>query len=239
MTMNEKIPTHVAIIMDGNGRWAKRRGLPRVLGHKAGTESVREVIRVSKEVGVKYLTLFTFSKENWRRPPDEVDALMELLKRMLKREVEELHRNNVRIKAIGRIEDLPKNVRNGLIEAIKKTEKNTGLTLTLALSYGGRQEIVDAVKRIARDVAEGKIRAEGIEEDLFRSYLYDPELPDPDLLIRTSGELRISNFLLWEIAYTEIYVTPTLWPDFRREEYLKALEDFKKRERRFGGVPVR
>jgi len=237
--MNEKIPTHVAIIMDGNGRWAKRRGLPRVLGHKAGIESVREVIKVSKEVGVKYLTLFTFSKENWRRPPDEVDALMELLKRMLKREVEELHRNNVRIKAIGRIEDLPKNVRNGLIEAIKKTEKNTGLTLTLALSYGGRQEIVDAVKRIARDVAEGKIQAEDIEEDLFRSYLYDPELPDPDLLIRTSGELRISNFLLWEIAYTEIYVTPTLWPDFRREEYLKALEDFKKRERRFGGVPVR
>ncbi len=237
--MNNDIPRHVAIIMDGNGRWAKRRGLPRVLGHKAGIESVREVVRISSEIGIKYLTLFTFSKENWRRPPEEVKALMELLKRMIEREVDDLDRNNVRIRAIGRIDDLPKDVRDGLNWAIERTANNTGLTLTLALSYGGRQEIIDAVKRIVKDSKDGEIKAEEVDESLFRKYLYDPDLPDPDLLIRTSGEMRLSNFLLWQIAYTELYVTKTLWPDFRREEYLKALEDYRKRERRFGGIPVR
>lgn len=239
MNTDRNVPRHVAIIMDGNGRWAKQRGLPRIFGHKAGIESVREVIRVSQEVGIEYLTLFTFSKENWTRPLSEVNALMKLLARMLKREVGELHRNKVRIRTIGKSEDLPQNVQKALLDAIEKTKGNTGLTLILALSYGGRQEIVDASKRFAEDIIKGKLSVDEINEDVFRSYFYDPELPDPDFLIRTSGEMRISNFLLWQIAYTEIYITQTLWPDFRREEYLKALEDFKKRERRFGGVPIR
>ena len=231
-----KIPKHIAIIMDGNGRWAQKRGLPRIIGHKTGVESVREVVRVASELGVEYLTLYTFSRENWKRPKDEVMGLMNLLKRLLRIEVEELNRNNVRIKAIGRLQDLPDEVLEELERARRLTEKNDGLKLYLALSYGGRAEIVDALKKALKKWEEGKLSPDGIDEESFRQFLYDPELPDPDLLIRTSGEMRVSNFMLWQIAYSEIYVTPTLWPDFRREELLKAIEDYSKRERRFGGI---
>jgi len=231
-----KIPRHIAIIMDGNGRWAQKRGLPRIVGHKTGVESVREVVRVASELGVEYLTLYTFSKENWKRPKDEVMGLMNLLKRLLRMEVEELNRNNVRIKAIGRLQDLPDEVLKELERARRLTENNDGLKLYLALSYGGRAEIVDAFKKAFRKWEEGKLTPDSINEETFREFLYDPELPDPDLLIRTSGEMRVSNFMLWQIAYSEIYVTPTLWPDFRREELLKAIEDYSKRERRFGGI---
>ncbi len=231
-----KIPKHIAIIMDGNGRWAQKRGLPRIIGHKTGVESVREVVRVASELGVEYLTLYTFSRENWKRPKDEVMGLMNLLKRLLRIEVEELNRNNVRIKAIGRLQDLPDEVLEELERARRLTEKNDGLKLYLALSYGGRAEIVDALKKALKKWEEGKLSPDVIDEESFRQFLYDPELPDPDLLIRTSGEMRVSNFMLWQIAYSEIYVTPTLWPDFRREELLKAIEDYSKRERRFGGI---
>jgi len=231
-----KIPKHIAIIMDGNGRWAQKRGLPRIIGHKTGVESVREVVRVASELGVEYLTLYTFSRENWKRPKDEVMGLMNLLKRLLRIEVEELNRNNVRIKAIGRLQDLPDEVLEELERARRLTEKNDGLKLYLALSYGGRAEIVDALKKALKKWEEGKLSPDVIDEKSFRQFLYDPELPDPDLLIRTSGEMRVSNFMLWQIAYSEIYVTPTLWPDFRREELLKAIEDYSKRERRFGGI---
>jgi len=234
--MKEKVPEHIAIIMDGNGRWAKKRGFPRILGHKIGIESVREVVRTCSELGVKYLTLYTFSKENWKRPKDEVGALMELLKRLVRQEVDELDRKNVSIRVIGRIDDLPKDVREELKKAIEKTKKNTGLKLYLALSYGGRTEIVDATRKLAEKIRSGEISPNEINENLFRKFLYDPELPDPDLLIRTSGEMRISNFLLWQLAYTELYITPTLWPDFRREELLKAIDEYQKRERRFGGI---
>jgi len=231
-----KIPRHIAIIMDGNGRWARKRGLPRIVGHKTGVESVREVIRVASELGVEYLTLYTFSKENWKRPKEEVMGLMNLLKRLLRMEVEELNRNNVRIKAIGRLQDLPDEVLKELERARRLTENNDGLKLYLAISYGGRAEIVDAFKKALKKWGEGKLTPDSIDEESFREFLYDPELPDPDLLIRTSGEMRVSNFMLWQIAYSEIYVTPTLWPDFRREELLKAIEDYSKRERRFGGI---
>ncbi|MCD6087299.1 MAG: isoprenyl transferase [Candidatus Hydrothermae bacterium] len=231
-----KIPKHIAIIMDGNGRWAQKRGLPRIIGHKTGVESVREVVRVASELGVEYLTLYTFSRENWKRPKDEVMGLMNLLKRLLRIEVEELNRNNVRIKAIGRLQDLPDEVLEELERARRLTEKNDGLKLYLALSYGGRAEIVDALKKALKKWEEGKLSPDVIDEESFHQFLYDPELPDPDLLIRTSGEMRVSNFMLWQIAYSEIYVTPTLWPDFRREELLKAIEDYSKRERRFGGI---
>jgi len=231
-----KIPRHIAIIMDGNGRWARKRGLPRIVGHKTGVESVREVIKVASELGVEYLTLYTFSKENWKRPKEEVMGLMNLLKRLLRMEVEELNRNNVRIKAIGRLQDLPDEVLKELERARRLTENNDGLKLYLAISYGGRAEIVDAFKKALKKWEEGELTPDSIDEESFREFLYDPELPDPDLLIRTSGEMRVSNFMLWQIAYSEIYVTPTLWPDFRREELLKAIEDYSKRERRFGGI---
>lgn len=236
--MPENIPRHIAIIMDGNGRWAKKRGLPRIFGHRTGIESVREIVRTCSELGVEYLTLYTFSRENWKRPKEEVDALMKMLKRLLRREVDDLNRRNVKIKAIGRLEDLPDEVLEELKRAIDITKNNTGLKLYLALSYGGRAEIVDATRKIAEKIKRGEIEPEDIDEETFKNALYDPELPDPDLLIRTSGEMRISNFLLWHIAYTELYITPTLWPDFRRSELLKAIEDYKRRERRFGGINI-
>ena len=222
--------------MDGNGRWAKRRGLPRIFGHRAGIESVRDVVRTCSDLGVEYLTLYTFSSENWRRPSDEVQALMSMLKRMLKKEVDDLNRRNVRIKAIGRIKRLPEDVQEELKKAIEKTKNNTGLKLYLALSYGGRAEIIDAFKKAYKRISSGELTIDDLNEENFYQFLYDPELPDPDLLIRTSGEMRISNFLLWQIAYTEIYITPTLWPDFRKDDLLEAIEDFSRRERRFGGV---
>lgn len=230
------LPAHVAIIMDGNGRWAKQRGLPRVEGHRNGVESVRTVVRACGELGIKYLTLYAFSVENWNRPKDEVDTLMKYLARFLKNEIGELNRSNVRLEVIGQIYRLPEFVQ----EQLKKTQaalaKNNGLTLILALSYGGRQEIVEGVRAIASEVKVGKLEPAEINEQVISQHLYTHHYPDPDLLIRTSGELRVSNFLLWQISYTEFVVTPTLWPDFRKPELFAALEEYTRRHRRFGGV---
>ena len=232
----KNIPRHVAIIMDGNGRWARQRGLPRIGGHRAGMESVREIVQVSSKLGIEYLTLYAFSSENWLRPRIEVDALMRLLGFYLQKEIAELDRNNVRLVAIGRLHELTAGARRQLDKAIAALRNNTGLTLVLALSYGGRAEIVDAVREIAREIKAGQIDIADIDEKCISDHLYTAKMMDPDLLIRTSGELRVSNFLLWQISYAEIYVTDTLWPDFRKAEFLKALEDYGKRNRRFGRV---
>jgi undecaprenyl diphosphate synthase len=231
-----KCPTHVAIIMDGNGRWAGKRGLPRTEGHAAGVAAVRRVVEIASEIGVRYLTLFTFSVENWNRPKDEVASLMELLSRTTMEQLDDLMRNNVRLIATGRIGELPLLRRTVLQSAIERTSRNTGLTLNLALNYGGRTEIIDAVRAIARDVRQGKVSPDEIDADRFGAYLYTVGLPDPDLLIRTSGEWRLSNFLIWQTSYTEIYITDTLWPDFDQTEFIAALKDYIKRDRRFGRV---
>ena len=230
----EKLPRHIAIIMDGNGRWAKKKNLNRISGHIKGVDAVREVVTFCRELGIKVLTLYAFSKENWQRPKDEVGALMGLLKEYLLKEREEMLKNNFRLSAIGRLEDLPADVLTTLRETIKETEKCDGMILNLALSYGGRSEILHAVREIVSDLKKGKIREDEIDMSSFSKYLWTRELHDPDLLIRTSGEFRISNFLLYQIAYTELYLTETLWPDFNREELLKAIADYQLRERRFG-----
>ncbi len=224
--------------MDGNGRWAKKKGFQRVRGHQKGAEAVREIVTASREMGIKWLTLYAFSQENWKRPRLEVQALMKLLKRFLKNELNEMLENEIRLKTIGRTENIPPDTRETLLDTIEKTAHNTGMTLTLALSYGSRQEMVDACKKIARMVKNGDKTVEAIDENLISSCLYTAEMPDPDFLIRTSGEYRISNFLLWQLSYAEIYITSTLWPDFGKEEYLRALEDYQRRERRFGEVPI-
>lgn len=229
-----KLPKHIAIIMDGNGRWAKKKLLNRISGHIKGVDAVREVVTTCRELGIKVLTLYAFSIENWKRPKEEVNALMELLNSYLIKEVEEMLKNNIRLMAIGRLEDLPPNVLKTLLDTIKKTERCDGMILNLALSYGGRSEIIHAIKGILSDFKDGKVTLNDITPEYFSNYLWTRGLPDPDLLIRTSGELRISNFLLWQLAYTELYVTETLWPDFNREELLKAIADFQSRERRFG-----
>jgi undecaprenyl diphosphate synthase len=230
------LPGHVAVIMDGNGRWAKERGLPRVEGHRNGVESVRAMVRACGEIGINYLTLYAFSVENWNRPKDEVDTLMKYLARFLKSEIGELNRNNVRLEVIGQIYRLPEFVQ----EQIKKTKAalagNNGLTLVLALSYGGRTEIVEAVRAIAEKTKRGELDPGEITERTIAEHLYTRHWPDPDLVIRTSGELRVSNFLLWQISYAEIVVTPTLWPDFRKPQFYAALEEYALRHRRFGGV---
>ncbi len=225
-----RIPRHVAIIMDGNGRWAKKRRMPRLAGHRAGVESVREMVKACSSLGVKVLTLYSFSIENWSRPRAEVSELMKLLSRALKREALELGKNNVRLGAFGRLEGLPQSVQDDLKESIEKLKDNTGLHLNLALNYGGRQEIVDAVNRL---LSEGIEKTD--EEGLARA-LSTAGIPDPDLVIRTSGEMRVSNFLLWQIAYSELYVTPVFWPDFRKPQLVEAIREFQRRERRFGGV---
>jgi len=230
----EKLPHHIAVIMDGNGRWAKKKNLSRISGHIKGVDVVREVVTACRELGIKVLTLYAFSIENWKRPEDEVRALMGLLKEYLLKEVEEMIQNNIRLSAIGRIEDLPGDVQDTLRETIQKTKKGDGMVLNLALSYGGRSEILHAVQEVLSDFQKGKIRPEEITFQGFSRYLWTRGIPDPDLLIRTSGELRISNFLLWQIAYTELYVTETLWPDFDRKELFKAIADYQSRERRFG-----
>lgn len=230
------LPEHVAIIMDGNGRWAKRRGLPRVAGHREGVKSVKEIVRAAGELGIQVLTLYTFSKENWKRPEDEVSTLMKLLVTALRNELDELATNNVRLSAIGDLNDLPVFARRELLESIERTSHNTGLTLNLALSYGSRAEIVQGVKKIAERVKSGELSLDDITEETFSDALYTRNLPDPDLLIRTSGEQRISNFLLWQLAYTEIYLTRTLWPSFRREQFCDALLSYMRRERRFGMI---
>ena len=231
-----KIPEHVALIMDGNGRWAKKRNLPRVMGHQAGIKTVRRVIEASLELGVKYLTLYTFSTENWKRPKKEVNALMSLLREYLIKELKQFNKEEVRLLAIGQLERLPQSVKEALDRAIDKTKDNSRLTLTLALSYGGRSEIVQASKKIAEDIKINKIRPNQINEELFSKYLYTHKIPDPDLLIRTSNELRLSNFLLWQISYTELYFCHKLWPDFTKRDFKRIVEDYKKRERRFGNI---
>jgi undecaprenyl diphosphate synthase len=230
------LPQHVAVIMDGNGRWAKQRGLPRVEGHRQGAESARIIIRTAGEIGVKYLTLYAFSAENWNRPKDEVDALMKYLIHYLKTETPELNKNNVRLEVIGQIYRLPENVQEHLRKSMATLSKNNGLTLVMALSYGSRIEIVDAVRDIAGKVKRGKLDPADINEQVFAQHLYTRNLPDPDLLIRTSGEMRVSNFLLWQISYAELVITPTLWPDFRKPQFFAALDEYARRHRRFGGV---
>jgi undecaprenyl diphosphate synthase len=234
----ENLPKHVAIIMDGNGRWAKNRALNRIRGHENGINSVRDVVRTSREIGISYLTLYAFSEENWKRPRHEVDALMNLLKRFLKKELDEMLENGIRFQTIGRSGKLSEDVQRLLSETSDKTSQNKDMVLTLALSYGGRQEILDAVQKISRRIESRGLRSEEITQQTISDSLYTAGIPDPDLLIRTSGEYRISNFLLWQIAYAEIYITPTLWPDFRKEEYLSAIEAFQKRDRRFGASEV-
>ncbi len=228
----EKLPLHVAIIMDGNGRWARQRDLPRLQGHMAGIESVREAVTATREIGIPYLTLYAFSKENWSRPKEEVQGLLQLLEIYLRKELPMMMEHQIRFRAIGDLDDLPKKLQAMLNDVMEKTEKHKALTLNIALSYSGREEILRAVKSLVKDMRSGRIRR--LDEQVFERYLYTCSMPDPDLLIRTSGEMRLSNFLLWQMAYTEIYVTETLWPDFRREAYEEALMEFTRRERRFG-----
>lgn len=230
------IPTHIAIIMDGNGRWAKKRGLPRIAGHSEGVESVRDAVEACGQLGVKYLTLYAFSTENWKRPQEEVSLLMRLLMRALRDETDKLHRNNVKVRAIGETSALPHEVQDELIDAIEKTRNNTGLTLILALSYSGRWDITSAVKRMLADSRKGLLDENSITEFTVSNYLSTKDVPDPDLLIRTSGEFRISNFLLWQLAYSEMVICSCFWPEFRREQLYEAIRDYNRRERRFGMV---
>ena len=231
-----EMPRHIAIIMDGNGRWAQRRGLPRIAGHREGVNSVRDIVEACGQLGVKYLTLYAFSTENWKRPQEEVSLLMRLLLKALRDEKDRLHQNEVRLKAIGDIAALPQDVQGELLDGIEKMKRNAGLTLVLALSYSGRWDITNAVKRMWDDLRSGVIEKEEITEELISGYLATSEIPDPDLLIRTSGELRISNFLIWQIAYSELYISQSYWPAFRRKELYAAIADFQRRERRFGMV---
>jgi undecaprenyl diphosphate synthase len=232
----ERLPKHVAIIMDGNGRWAALRNEPRTYGHKAGVRAAKEVVRATAEIGVKYLTLYTFSVENWKRPKSEVSALMSLLSRTARDEIDELMENDVKLLTIGRLDGFPKLQSKAITEAMYKTRNNKGLVLNLALNYGGRSEILDAVKAISSSVRANLIDANDVDEALFSEFLYTSGIPDPDLLIRTSGEMRISNFLLWQTSYTELHVVDTLWPDFGRKELFEAIADYQRRERRFGKV---
>jgi len=233
----ERLPAHIAIIMDGNGRWARRRSLPRAAGHKAGIEPVRITVETCARMGIQALTLYAFSTENWKRPRPEVEMLWRLLRVYLRRELPELQRNGIRFTCMGRLDGLSEHVRQELDSTIEATAKNTGMRLNLALNYSGRAELVDAVNAIVEEArSEGRLGALHIDEQTIASRLYTAGIPDPDLLIRTSGEMRVSNFLLWQIAYAELYVTETLWPDFRREDLLDALLDYQKRDRRFGGL---
>ncbi len=234
--LGEHIPEHIAIIMDGNGRWAKERSLPRIAGHKEGVNSVREITRACGEIGVKHLTLYTFSTENWRRPKAEVSALMTLLLKTISTEVRELHKNNVRFTAIGDLKKLPKSTQKGIFDGIEITKTNTGLNLCLALNYGSRQEMVSAVQAIAKKVKKGDLKLDEINETIFSNTLSTSDMPNPDLLIRTSGEYRLSNFLLWQCAYSEILMTKTFWPAFREDALIEAILEYQSRERRFGKV---
>ncbi len=231
-----KLPLHVAVIMDGNGRWAKTQGKPRVFGHKNGVVSVREVTEAAAELGVKYLTLYAFSTENWARPAIEVNALMTLLVETVKSEVNTLMKNNIRLQAIGDISKLPDRTKKALLGGIEKTKHNDRMTLVLALNYSSRWEIVEAVKKISEEVQKGNLQIEDINSDVFSEHLTTRDIPDPELLIRTSGERRISNYLLWQAAYAELYFTSVLWPDFRKEHFYQAIYDFQQRERRFGMI---
>jgi len=230
----DQLPKHVAIIMDGNGRWAKKQGKPRVFGHRNGVKSVQEIVETAAELGINTLTLYTFSTENWNRPKQEVDVLMHLLVKSLKKELKTLIKNNIKLQTVGKIDKLPKKVVNELNEVIEKTKNNTRLTLNLALNYGAREEIVNAIKNISKKVVNKVISIEEINENIINNHLYTVTLPDVDFLIRTSGEKRISNFMLWQIAYAELYFTDVLWPDFRKEHFFQAIAEYQHRERRFG-----
>ncbi len=232
----ERIPTHIAIIMDGNGRWAKQRKLPRTMGHRAGMKNIKMMVEESSNLGVKYLTLYAFSTENWKRPVEEVGALMDLVVEFINKEFEELHRNNVRLNSIGDISKLPEKSRAAIEDAKRKTRNNTGLTLNIALNYGGRDEIVKGVKEIAKDVLEGKLKLDSIDGQVISNHLYTKGMPDPDIIIRPSGELRISNYLLWQSAYSEFWFSNINWPDFTKADLRRAISDFQNRDRRFGGV---
>jgi len=234
--LSPAVPRHVAIIMDGNGRWAKQHHLPRLSGHEAGRKSVKQVVQAAIDHGVKYLTLYAFSVENWQRPREEVQGLMGLLRGVIREELNEMGKEGIRLRTIGRRQDLPEAVREELEAAIEKTQNNTRLDLILALSYGSRVEITEAVQSIAREVKAGSLDPEKIKEETVSLHLYTKDIPDPDLLIRTSGEMRVSNFLLWQISYAEIHVTPVLWPNFGKKEFGEALADYARRERRFGGL---
>lgn len=236
VTSFSKIPQHLAVIMDGNGRWAKQRGLPRILGHRQGVKAVRATIQTAREVGIQVLTLFAFSQENWQRPPEEVNALMDLLHDYLDKECEELMQNNISLRAIGELSRLPEKALNRLMDVISMTSKNQGMILNLALSYGGRAEIIMAARRLAQRCLDGEITPVQIDDEVFAQNLWTAGLPDPDLVIRTSGEMRLSNFLLFQAAYAELYVTPVLWPDFDKNEFMKALADYERRDRRFGRI---
>jgi undecaprenyl diphosphate synthase len=230
------LPRHVAVIMDGNGRWARQRGLERIHGHQEGINSVRAVVEACGALGIQVLTLYTFSTENWKRPRREVMALMRLLIQTVQNELDELDRNNVRLRTIGRLQDLPRYAQRAVRKAIEHLQDNNGLTVVLALSYSGREEIAEAARRLATDVLRGGLKPDEITPEIFSRYLQTEGLPDPDLLIRTSGEMRLSNFLLWQLAYTELYITDVLWPDFRKKEFYAAIEEYQRRERRFGMV---
>ena len=232
----QKIPRHVAIIMDGNGRWAKKKAINRIKGHEEGTKSVKEIVRASRELGIQWLTLYVFSEENWKRPKIEIDALMKILKKFLMSELKEMQDNAIRFQTLGRIYKLPKDIQDLVHVTTEKTSKNDKMVLSIALSYGSRQEILDCIKKIAEKVRSRDLDPDKITENVISDYLYTSNMPDPDLLIRTSGEYRISNFMLWQIAYTEIYITSTLWPDFRKDEFFSAIEAYQKRERRYGAI---
>ena len=231
-----EIPRHIAIIMDGNGRWAQRRGLPRIAGHREGVNSVRDIVEACGQLGVKYLTLYAFSTENWKRPQEEVSLLMRLLLKALRDEKDRLHQNEVKLKAIGEIATLPQDVQDELLDGIEKMKDNTGLTLILALSYSGRWDLTNAFRCMADDIESGAIQKDQITQELIAGYLSTKDFPDPDLLVRTSGELRISNFLIWQIAYSELFISEEFWPSFRRKRLYEAIADFQRRERRFGMV---
>ncbi|MFH1459836.1 MAG: isoprenyl transferase [Candidatus Omnitrophota bacterium] len=236
MSKSLQVPEHIAIIMDGNGRWAKKRRLPRIAGHKRGAEVVKEIVRTCDKLGVKFLTLYTFSTENWKRPTKEINFLMHLLSFILNKEIKELKENNARLLTIGDISKLPKKAQVVIAQAKNETKNNTGLSLVLALNYGARTEIKDAAVALAQDIKQGKILSEKVTENIFAQYLYTAQIPDPDLLIRTSGEMRLSNFLLWQLSYSEFYITDKLWPEFDKEELKKAISVYQKRNRRFGAI---
>lgn len=231
---SDRIPRHVAIIMDGNGRWAEQRGRSRDEGHRKGLEALREVVRAAHELGIQWLTLYAFSLENWSRPKSEVDSLMGLLEHYLETEIDEVMEKGIELRSIGRSDRLPPRIRKRVAAAVERTRGNREMHLVFALSYGGRSEIVDAARKLLRDAELGKVDPDGLDEKTFAAYLYDPEVPDPDLLIRTGAELRVSNFLLWQIAYTEIYTTDLMWPDFRAADLADAIREYQTRERRFG-----
>ncbi len=230
------LPYHVAIIMDGNGRWAERRNLPRIAGHKAGEESITDIVRTASEWGLGAITLFAFSTENWNRPDNEVEFLMSFNRNLLNKRVDEFHERNIRVRHMGRRDKIPRSTLQAIDNAVELTRENTGTTLNIAFNYGGRAEIMDAVRGLCGDIAQGWLAPGEVDEERFRSYLYVPDVPDPDLLVRTAGEMRISNFLVWELAYTEIYFTEVLWPDFRRQDLADAIREFQSRERRFGSI---